>query len=740
MMTKRLSILVLLVFGATAYAADPAARRPRIGLVLSGGGARGAAHIGVLKVLEELHIPVDYIAGTSMGSAVGGLYATGLSAEELDVIFRKFDWEAAFTDNPPRRERAFRRKQDDQKFLSKFRVGVGLDGFQYPRGAVDGQNFVTELRKLGRITQDLKSFNQLPIPFRCMATDLVKGTPVVLDSGDLAMAIRASVSIAPMFTPVKIKGRLLVDGGYLNNIPVNIVKAMGADRVIVINIGTPLSKESDLRSIFDVMSQTGRVGGEQFDREQKDRVGPKDILVEPDLQGLSFVDFGKVPQMIDRGEAKARSMIDQLKEFSIPEDEYKAYRASRKAAPNFPIVDYIEVRQEGILSNAVIEPFIRQPMGQPVDPVELQKDLARIYGLGYYDFVDYHVQTSTAGNTLVVEAPHRSWGPNYLRFGLNLQDNFNGNGRYQVAARYTMTELNRMGAELQADGRIGQDPEAGLEFYQPVYYSKAKLDYAAAYFVAPTIGYGREVRYYVNSAGHNEAQYTDDSLRLGMDAGRQLSNWGELRAGLHHSMAQYKLQIGSIAGVTPGDLGVDETYGMARLSVDTADRVAFTHQGILGVIEFRNTVPNWTSDYDYRTIDANGQFAIPLAERHTLRLSGVLGTNLNQNAALPRVYALGGFNLLTAFSPNELLGQNRALGQLRYEWKGGVVGRFPWYLGALGETGGSGPRLTDTIHDKLRVSGSVYAGLDTVLGPLVLTCAVGSQHHQTTWLVLGSPF
>ncbi len=243
-------------------------KRPRIGLVLSGGGARGAAHVGVIKVLEELRIPVDFIAGTSMGSAVGGLYASGLNTQELETLFANFDWNAAFSDSPARRELSFRRKNDDLTFLVKARIGIGDGGVKLPLGLVEGQNFITELRKLSHVTESIDSFDHLPIPFRALATDLETGKSVILDKGDLANAIRASIAIVPLFSPVEINGRLYVDGGYLKNIPVDVVQAMGVDHLIIVNIGTPLTKRKDIKSVLDVYSQVGRLGGQYQDQRQ----------------------------------------------------------------------------------------------------------------------------------------------------------------------------------------------------------------------------------------------------------------------------------------------------------------------------------------------------------------------------------------------------------------------------------------------------------------------------------------
>jgi NTE family protein len=229
-------LLFIFVFvhgsGSFVSASDPPSKKvPKIGLVLSGGGARGLAHVGVLKVLEEMRIPISYVAGTSMGAAVGGLYAAGIPADELEEIFLAFDLTASFSDAPSRQDLSFRRKEDDRTFLVKTHIGLGKKGLKLPRGFVEGQTFVTELRKLSHVTEPLASFDQLPIPFRAMATDLGSGHPVVLDSGDLVKAIRASIAISPLFTPIEIDGRLLADGGYLRNIPVETAHEMGAEQL-----------------------------------------------------------------------------------------------------------------------------------------------------------------------------------------------------------------------------------------------------------------------------------------------------------------------------------------------------------------------------------------------------------------------------------------------------------------------------------------------------------------------------
>jgi NTE family protein len=737
---KKMSLLfsLLVMTGSVAFPATAPAHRPRIGLVLSGGGARGAAHVGVLKVLEELRIPVDYIAGTSMGSAVGGLYASGLSSQELFKVFQKFDWDAAFNDSPPRSERSYRRKQDDQNSLVKYRLGIGADGIKFPRGAVEGQNFVTELRKLGHITQNIPSFDQLPTPFRALASDIVSGESVVLSSGDLAMAIRASVAIAPLFSPVEYQGRLLSDGGYLNNIPVNVVRDMGADEIIVINIGTPLAKRDQIRSVMDVMSQTGRLGGERFDREQKALIGKKDILIEPDLTGLSFVDFARVPEMIDRGEAKAREMIDQLKKYSVSEAEYATWKAQRKGIQPWPVIQAVEMHNYSKIDSDILQPFITQPIGKPLDPVALQKDLGGIYGLGYFEYVDYNVVTSSAGvTTLVINAPRKSWGPDYLRFGVSFSDDFNGSSQYLLGARYTMTELNKMGGEFQSDLGIGTNSRLALEYYQPFLYGKRRFDRGAAYFITPVFGATRSTEDLI-ADGQRALQFRINRYDTGADLGRQISNWAELRGGFRRSFATGDLRV----GLPPGGFNVndlDDAYARAIVRYDTLDKVSFPTHGGIGGIEWRKTVQNLGTDFDYQSLDVSMQQFMPW-KKNTVAARGVYSTNLDRQTDRPRPYNLGGFLFLSGFKDNELVGTDRVLAQLQDYYEMGKVAGAPWYLGVIGEAGGIWMGEKEISLNTARASGSVFLGVDSFFGPMYLAYTLASGGNNSAAFLLGARY
>jgi NTE family protein len=482
-LTMTFFFLTQLLNAAPAQAKHNAPKRLRIGLVLSGGGARGAAHVGVIKVLEELRVPVDFIAGTSMGSAVGGLYASGLNTQELETLFANFDWNAAFSDSPARRELSFRRKNDDLTFLVKARIGIGDGGVKLPLGLVEGQNFITELRKLSHVTESVDSFDNLPIPFRAMATDLETGKSVVLDKGDLANAIRASIAIVPLFSPVEIDGRLYVDGGYLKNIPVDVVQKMGVDRLIIVNIGTPLTKRKDIKSVWMSFPRWGVWAVSIRTSDNFPKLGKDDVLVLPDLTGLSFVDFGKIPEIMKRGEDAARAMAKDLSKYTLSEEDYRAWRASLAKAPELPVVDGIEIQNGTRIADSVLKPFISQPLGSKLDPVRMQSDLARLFGLGYFDCIDYHSVRRGDKNIVVVDAPRKSWGPDYLKLGFKMAEDFKGHGDYGIMARYQRTELNDLGAEFQVDGTVGLNSGVSAEFYQPVGKVPRHLSYGAPYFL-----------------------------------------------------------------------------------------------------------------------------------------------------------------------------------------------------------------------------------------------------------------
>ncbi|MGH8178905.1 MAG: patatin-like phospholipase family protein, partial [Steroidobacter sp.] len=298
---RLLPILALLcLVTASTIAAEQ--DRPRIGLVLSGGGARGAAHVGVLKVLDEMRVPIDAIAGTSMGAVVGGLYASGMSAIEIEELLRSVNWQDAFQDRPPREELGFRRKQDNREFLVRYALGFTDEGFVLPRGLVQGQKLEQVLRNAALPVAEIQDFDRLPIPFRAIATDLETGQAVLMESGDLVSAMRASMSAPGVFAPAQRNGRLLVDGGLVENLPIDVARDMGVDKLIVVDVSFPLYAREDLTSPLEVTNQAFAIMIRGRTLEQRKKASPSDIIIDPPLGRFPSADFGRVPQALSAGE------------------------------------------------------------------------------------------------------------------------------------------------------------------------------------------------------------------------------------------------------------------------------------------------------------------------------------------------------------------------------------------------------------------------------------------------------
>src|SRR6188508_435993 len=324
---RALFLLICLGLGT----AQPQAARPRIGLVLSGGGARGAAHIGVLKVLEENRVPIDAIAGTSMGAVVGGLYASGLSAADIERVMTSVDWQDAFRDRPARKDLNFRRKLEDQNFLVKFPLGLKGRRFRLPRGLVQGQKLTQLLRGLTLPVAQVQDFDDLAIPFRAVATDIVTGDRVVLDHGDLTTAMRASLSAPGVFAPVEIDGRLLVDGGLSSNLPVDVAREMGVDVLIVVDCGFPLLERNKLDSVATVTNQMLAILIRHNASEQRKTLGERDVIIDPALGDFSSLDFSDHEKAMNIGEQAARGAEARLAALGVPAAEFQRIVAARAA-------------------------------------------------------------------------------------------------------------------------------------------------------------------------------------------------------------------------------------------------------------------------------------------------------------------------------------------------------------------------------------------------------------------------
>src|SRR6202167_3267056 len=383
--------------------------RPRICLVLSGGGARGMAHIGVLKVLEELKVPIDCIAGTSMGAVVGGLYASGMSVSQIADTMRSLDWQEAFRDAPPRRDLAFRRKQDDRNFLVRLPLGLKHAKILLPKGFIQGQKLQETLRQLTLPFSNSTDFDQLPTPFRAVATDLETGNAVVLDRGDLAIAMRASISAPGVFAPVDYQGRLLVDGGLAENLPIGVARAMKADILIVSDVSFPLQPRAALDSALSISNQMLAILVRKDSDRQRASLSPQDVLIEPDLGSTPATDFTAAGGVIARGEDAARSATAALSAYSVGDAAYGEYLARRSARePGLPPIRFVRVDPQSKRYEKTILAEMQPLVGKPLDLDEVGKRITELYGLGNFETLDY---------TLVEQPAHPAGRPGTVAAG-----------------------------------------------------------------------------------------------------------------------------------------------------------------------------------------------------------------------------------------------------------------------------------------------------------------------------------
>jgi NTE family protein len=728
----------------TAGAAAPAEAgdtgRPRICLVLSGGGARGMAHIGVLKVLEELRIPVDCIAGTSMGAVVGGLYASGMRASEIEAMMTSVDWQDAFRDSPPRRDLGFRRKQDDRNYLVRLPLGLRHGEFLLPKGLIQGQKLQEALRARTLAYQDVASFDTLPTPFRAVATDLETGEGVLLDWGDLALAMRASMSAPGVFAPVEMGPRLLVDGGVSENLPVDAGRAMGADVLIVVDVTFPLQSRRALGSPLSISNQMLAILIRRNEDRQRATLSSRDVLIDPALGQLSSTDFVEVAHTIGIGADAARALRARLEPLRLDPDAYARYAAHRTPAPQpQPRVSFVRVDGESKRYERTIVAALQPLLQKPLDSQATQSLITGLYGLGDFETIDYSVVTDGSGpdatTGIEVHAHRKSWGPNYLRFGLNLQDDFQGNSRYNAATRFVVTEVNDLGAEWLTDLQVGNNPKVVSEFYQP-------LSAQRRWFVAPTVRVeARDLPLY-----SRDVQIADFRVREtegDLDLGRNLGDWGELRFGIHRTNGAARVRYGNAALADP-----EFTNGeyFSKFSVDRLDNVDFPREGSLFRLQWDADRLNLGSQFasDRVTVD---WLTATSSGRDTLILWTTAGTTLDGSTTTTHVqdfYSLGGFLNLSGLAPQALYGPNYAIARAIYLRKIGRGGQgffdFPVYLGASLEAGNLWQQRSEFGWAGARKDLSVFFGLDTPLGPLYLGSGYDQSGNNSFFLFLGHTF
>lgn len=740
-------LLLVMLAACPLLAMAAAGERPKIAVVLSGGGAKGSAHIGILKVLEQKRIPVDIIVGTSMGSYVAGMYAMGLSAEEVERMTLAIDWNKGYQDKVGRDELSLRKKQQNEQYQLRTDIGVNGDTTQLPDGFFQGQSMASLLRGATSNLPVQESFDDLPIPYRAMATDMETVTPFVLEHGSLAKAMQASMSIPGALKPVEWEGHILADGGSVNNMPVDVAKAMGADVVIAVDISAKLRTRESLKSGLAMIDQLTTYMTQVGTDKQKALMGPRDILLAPEFGDMGIADFTRMPEGIKLGEAAADKASLQLDRLSLTKEQYNAYRnqklsrrAERSGQPAY-FIDKVEIINKSRLSDETVRAMLKVRPDKIQTNESLEAGIRRLYALESFDRITYEVEERDGENVLVVDASEKNWGPGYLNFQFGFSDDFENTSNYNVGMSYTLTNVNDWGAEWLTEASLGTAKHIKTDFYTP-------LEPSQTFYGEASLAYDQTQRSLFNPDPDDplftylDAEYSFFSADLAVGWNRQ--PWSRLSMGLEG-------QTGSIEIKNVKELQGDATaWGpYARFEHDTLDSLYFPYQGVKWDMKLGYSHVNLDGDGFQASRSEGWNYRLSMVkpwswDRHSLNLILDGGGSGSEESIPLYIQDLGGLFHLSGFQRYQLSGRYSLFGGLRYIYRVadndfGAL-KVPLYLGGSLEQGGVWNKGADISLDSSFTAGSVYVGVESFLGPVFLGYGMAEGGNDVFYLQLGSTF
>jgi len=729
-----LLICCLAAFACASAAAEAPAPtvRPRVCLVLAGGGARGTAHIGVIKVLQELRVPIDCIAGTSSGALIGAAYATGIDADQMEKAVAGLTSEALFVDRPPRSELPIRTKIDEGRNYIGPEFGLRGEQLLVPKGLVAGEQLEGMMRRLIRSSEVIR-FDDLPIPFRAVATDLASGQTVVLSQGELSQALRASMSVPIALAPVRMDGRILVDGGVTDNLPLDVARAMGADVAIVVDLGSPHMTEEEMGTILGVSRRILDILVAQSEKRSLELLRPDDIVIRPELGDFSPVDFDHLEVPIPLGEQAARKVADRLALLSLPPDQYAALTERRRARLLADMRSIDEVRLSGLqrANPEVVRAEIDTRVGDKADPVRLEEDVRHLYASGDFEHVGYGLLDEDDKRIVSFDAAEKSWGPNFMKFGLEGGYDLLGESRFEALAAVRRTWVDSLGAELRADLQLGRQDRLATEWYQP-------LDVDRFFFLAPYAEIDRDIQD-VFSGSERVARYVRYEGLAGFDAGSRLGRAAELRTGLQIGRIQQRLDEGPTE-LSPGPDRVGVGAWHMRIRADEYDRVVVPGSGFAATAGLYASRATLGADSSYTRWDASGSTAVS-AGASTLDLGATFKGRLGAND-LPRydVYQWGGFLQQSGYRIGSLDGQTLQFARAIYEYR---LAQLPFlnalYGGLSLEAGRLGRPIIPGPPVGTMKSASVFLLFDSPLGPLYFAYGRARDGNSSLYLYIGAP-
>ena len=707
--------------------------RPKIAVVLGGGGAHGVTHLGVLQELERQRVPIDLVVGSGFGGIVGGLYASGMSLGEIHTFLVETNWPNVFDPDSQREDLSFRRKTDDADYLIKYKVGIKDGQALLPTSLVPNEKLARLLQTVTADIKGVKNFDALPIAFRAVAMNLVTGDQVVLANGALDRAILATSSSPGTLPPVEIDKQLLVTGSLVNNLPIDVARQWGADVIIVVDIGSYVRSAADLNSIFTVVDQVSHLLLQKNSEASIRRLGERDILIQPNIVPDKETNFDNLSENIEKGVTAVADLGDAFAGVRLNDKQYaelsarRAVQRSRK-----PVINGIELLNESNVNNEVILSLVTQALDRPLDKAALEKDLLKIYGIGAFSSVDFDLVDQGESSLLQLSVVENRAGNRFWRFGLSLEDDLDGNSAYTGSASMTWTQLNRLDAEWRSQVRIGERQQISTEFYQP-------LVKTGRYFISTSAGYTeRNVNSYFDGDIVAQSRVKE---RVGqVQLGRIFGNSGQITIGVLAGSGTTSVNIGGDIPSVEFDIG---GY-TATAAYDTYDNIYFPKTGSRATLGWVGQRESAGSSLDVDI--AIGHVATAMSwGAHTFIAGLDIQTQLNKVAGSQNLVTVGGLFQLSGFQRDELSGRHTAVGRAIYyrRLRSNPLRGFldaSLYVGASLELGNAWQDSDEISFSNTLTAGALFVGADTFIGPVYLAAGLAEGGNFATYLFVGRPF
>jgi NTE family protein len=725
------SLGVAPVYGADIQTTSPQLpERPRIGLVLAGGGAKGGAHVGVLKVLEELHVPVDCIAGTSIGALVGAGYASGISAQDLEGFVTGIDWQKVVGGLGRRELEPIEQKRAGVTYSNSLELGIKDGSIMLPGGIVDTSGIEDLLRGYVARARMQPHFDRLPIPFRAIATDMVSGQMVVIDKGDLATAMRASMAIPGAFAPVIMDDYVLSDGGMVRNIPIDVARNLCADTIIVVNLVEPLAVKSDIQSASALLGRSMDVMIQANEDLQLLTLTEQDIRIDVPTGDIGTADFERVPDAIPLGETAARLQTNRLAKLALPEAQYLAWR--EKINPGKAEESRIAgVRFEGLdrVNAKYLEQALQVREGDIVDLSTISAEAQRMSALQEFESLEYRFEGDLREPELVWLPKEKRWGPDYLDVDLGMYASDDGDVAFVIYAKHSRTWINYLGAEWRNELQLGTESYLVSSLYQP-------LDVAQRFFVEPRIGWWRSLQdFYFD--GDRVANYQFDNWGVGLDAGVNISNRAQARIGYLFTRRDIDVDTGL-------PLLTADTYNDAGLAFtaiyDSRDTSFNPTKGMAGVLEYLQSDETLGASRDWERIELGLGMALPVG-RDVVWFTLAGGSNLGSDLPGDRSFMIGGPGSFPGYELAEVWADEYWSAAGSYLWQVKelmAIRGQALYAGVRLQAGEASDRL-DLADEGVVYGGSVYLTGRTPVGPLTVGLGTTSTDAWSLWVAVGRP-